>query len=167
MSLNVVDPSNESSRSIKVIEEVAPLVSDNNIYRSSSQSFFVESTNGDLLMVYRSQCGMNECPTYNIFKIVETKGKLDHIPITNLDGHSLFLDDNQSISVLASIYPGCTPNSIYYLHYYNPFTQGGVSKFEEFDLEDQSVQEYSEVEDGRKFLTWILPSMKLPKSLLY
>ena len=60
-----------------------------------------------------------------------------------------------SISVLASNYPACVPNSIYFAYYSN-------TTVEVFNVEDDSVS-YCSLPTGydkTPFMRWIVPSMK-------
>lgn len=78
------------------------------------EQYFVESTNGDLLLVgqfYRDRAFM----TYKIFKLQMdySKGQVECIPIQDVGGDCLFLERNCCISVSANNYLQCMPNSIY------------------------------------------------------
>ncbi|KAF3441912.1 hypothetical protein FNV43_RR15827 [Rhamnella rubrinervis] len=126
------------------LKEIAPPCVENSDI-NNVETHLVETTRGDLLMILRYFVSF---PTplnkYKIYKLVldsDHDGQLARIPIVNLGGDSLFLGFNNSISILASLYPGCSPNSIYY---------AGHPAIEVFHLEDESVstilisKEYSE-----------------------
>lgn len=72
-------------------------------------SIFVETTDGDLLMVQQYLYPEPE-PEYKIFKIIGSDGgRFDVVPVEKLDGHCLFLERryHQCVSVLASDFHGC------------------------------------------------------------
>lgn len=158
----------QSSLDIKICGELNPKLK--KIYGSKGGFCLVESTKGDLLMV----CQIDD--SRHAFKIVELNGRFKHVPIANLDGHSLFVGKNHSILVLASKYPGCRPNSIYFstaptepwrLRHENNLKY--EFKIQEFNLEDGSIRYYSTVETRTSFqnilavagpVPWIVPSMK-------
>lgn len=132
-------------------------------------SFLVETTKGDLLMVHR-EWEYGGSPTYSIFKFVVSNHdeQVERSIVEDLEGHSLFLGKNHSISVLASDYPGCRPNSIYYAFWDrdSAFPNYGI---EEFNLKDQSVRKHVNIamslgpdssKDNRD-VCWIVPSIKL------
>ncbi|XP_060671357.1 uncharacterized protein LOC132803119 [Ziziphus jujuba] len=124
-------------------------------FECASVSYLVETTKNDLLMVLRCnicKCLPQVCVKYKVYKLVELNGELECVLVSNLDGHCLFLGKCQPISVLASNYPGCNEDSIYYS--YADFNDNGV---EEFSLEDQSVREKRNVDTLYRPL-WILPS---------
>lgn len=128
------------------------------------QPYFVETTDGDLLIVTRYGGDPNLGHTYKVHKLVDSNidGQLEHVPVVNLGGQSLFLGKNQSISVLASDYPGCRPNSIYYSCYKSGTydEHGFLWNFgiEEFDLNDQAARECRDLLSYYE-IPWVVPSM--------
>ncbi|KAF3442361.1 hypothetical protein FNV43_RR16277 [Rhamnella rubrinervis] len=168
VSLNVVNSSsskeikNSSSSTSRIsIEEISSEILQLLLKESSLYPFFVETTNGELLMVGRilsRSPQKTKIQRYNIFKIINSNGRIDVSSVVDLGGHSLFLGKHSSISVMASNYPGfCRPNTIYYVGSLN-LQNCGV--FEEFNLEDQSFH----VDEDRFAMcegSWIVPSMKL------
>ncbi|XP_048332818.2 uncharacterized protein LOC125423214 [Ziziphus jujuba] len=139
-SLDIIRSSNGSSRSPE-LREIA-VVPNKVSYGFPFFSTFVETTNGELLMVHRYWHNQTR---YKIFKTICLNGQFDIIPVDNLDGHCLFFrqnfnDSNLCISVLASNFAGCRANSIYYPLWFR--IEGCNLKFtiQEFNLEDESVQ---------------------------
>lgn len=131
---------------------------------------FVETTSGDLVMVHRFHDRDDELKfkKYKVNKLVyagedsyQKGGRFEVIPMNSLDGDSFFLcgDSSEGISVLASNYPGCKPNSIYYPDCHN------IRRMKVVNIEDGSVESFFITKDKayRKALSpfWIVPSMKL------
>lgn len=119
--------------------------------------FFVETTNGDLLIVGRSY-NVSENPRYKIYEIKDSNGRFHTSPVVDLCGHSLFLHKGTCILVLASNFPVCEPNTIYYMESKFQLTPG----IQEVNFKYQRpVRRYqlglSDLFDG----CWIVPSMKL------
>ncbi|KAF3442952.1 hypothetical protein FNV43_RR16870 [Rhamnella rubrinervis] len=124
---------------------------------------FVEATNGDLLMVCTSEEEMAKEDAFKIYKlkIDNSNEPNEFILIHNLGGDSLFLEDtcrdHTFVSVLASNFPQCRPNSSYHAHskYYN------LKEIEAFNLEDGSVSQTLLPKGFFKafFSSWVVPSM--------
>lgn len=153
VSLNVIHSSNNVSSSYIKVEEIAV---DLEFMGPPKDYYFVETTNGVLLIV----CKLLRGPTYKVFKIMDSNGKLDLAPVVNLDGHSLFLHAGSCISVIASNYPECRPNSIYTL---SPNSSSYCCRIQEFNLEYGSFEiQWDRWLSLRAFEGyWILPLMKL------
>ncbi|XP_050371489.1 uncharacterized protein At1g65760-like [Argentina anserina] len=95
------------------------------------KGYLVETTKGDLLHVRRflKQKNVRDGPYFNyedkefwtesfkVYKVVfdEREGSImEQIELKSIGEEALFVGDNHSMSVLASNFPGCHPNSIYY-----------------------------------------------------
>ncbi|KAF3435294.1 hypothetical protein FNV43_RR22381 [Rhamnella rubrinervis] len=108
--------------------------------------YLVETTKGDVLAVHRySDCSeVQGCfeilMTYRVYKLISCHSHDDvedfqFIHVKDLDGESIFLENasRNGISVLASDYRGCIPNSIYYASYLPD------NEIEVFHMEDESL----------------------------
>ncbi|KAF3431330.1 hypothetical protein FNV43_RR26061 [Rhamnella rubrinervis] len=128
------------------------------------EGHLVETTKGELLMVhkYTHHKYSSKLKTFRVYKVIicpyDSAAKI--IPIKNLGGECLFLGKhNHGISVLASNYPACIPNSIRYATF---FSQSS-SKLEVFNMEDESIS-YSFLPSGYEkvpCMPWVVPSMQL------
>ncbi|EXC57185.1 hypothetical protein L484_000735 [Morus notabilis] len=86
---------------------------------SSVKRYLVESYGGKLLQVerhlsWRNEDDGRETKRFRVFRLDFDRAKW--IKIKSLGDVSLFLGDNSSISVLASNFIGCEPDSIYFTH---------------------------------------------------
>lgn len=107
----------------------------------------------------------DEALTYKVFKLIHSRDSVEQlqiIPIKSLDGDSLFFgNENHGISVVATNYPGCVPNSIYY--------RGSIDydvinmQFEVFNMDNGSVLPCSLPENYVKssLASWTVPTIKL------
>ncbi|KAF3431263.1 hypothetical protein FNV43_RR25993 [Rhamnella rubrinervis] len=156
MSINIDNTQTPGGDGVRIkIERIA---STRSMHWICVAAYLVETTKGDLLMVQRNRHYRTGDRTYRIYKVIigSNDSAAEITPITNLDGECIFLgDNNHSISVLASNYPACIPNSIYYATSYGN-SEGEVEVFN--------------VEGGCFFRTasvklpvtpWVVPSMKL------
>ncbi|XP_024177689.1 uncharacterized protein LOC112183536 [Rosa chinensis] len=90
----------------------------------SSQSCLVESTKGELLHVRRfstlrierNQGAMPFTHTFKVYKLVfdDTGSIVKQVELKTIGDETLFVGDSRSMSVLASSFSWCKPNSIYY-----------------------------------------------------
>ncbi|KAF3457411.1 hypothetical protein FNV43_RR02068 [Rhamnella rubrinervis] len=151
-SIDVVNGGDVSSK-IKTTEIARDLE-----VESLVDGYFVETTNGDLLMVYRYYNYSFHKSAYEVHKlVVDSNGKLERIPVANLGGESLFLGQRScGMSVLASNYPGCMPNRIYCVD-----DSDGHVQVEVFNLEDASVATSCFPTGCSDFPTWLAPTRKL------
>ncbi|XP_059627171.1 F-box protein SKIP23-like [Cornus florida] len=92
----------------------------------SQQTYLVESSSGDLLLVKRfldiGDDSQHATSVFKVFKLLLEQfeqGWLMRLEVKNLDGDTLFLGDNYSICVSTSKWPGCQANSIYYTDDYS------------------------------------------------
>jgi hypothetical protein len=86
------------------------------------ETYLVETYSGDLSMLRRffDSClpggqGMTGC--FEVYKLVlddESGGVVERVKVKNVGDDALFLEENHSISVSVSDFPGCRPNSICY-----------------------------------------------------
>ncbi|KAF3457364.1 hypothetical protein FNV43_RR02021 [Rhamnella rubrinervis] len=158
LSIDVVNHGDEFSK-IK-INEIAPDL----MAESFVDGYFVETTNGDLLMVYRYYTNSVNTSAYEVHRLImDSNGNLERIPVANLGGESLFLGQRScGMSVLASNYPECMPNTIYCGVYFIDDLDRQL-KVEVFNLENKSVAT-SCFPTGcleSSFPTWLVPTMKL------
>lgn len=79
------------------------------------KAYLVESLEGgDILRVLR-RYGKNKMTTgFKIYRLADGYGDPEWTEVKSLGDFALFLGENHSISVSASDYPGCEPNSIYF-----------------------------------------------------
>ncbi|KAM5574629.1 putative F-box protein [Rosa sericea] len=148
--------------------------------RSSSQSYLVESTKGELLHVRRflkvqrewGQLTMPVTLTFKVYKLVfdDNGYVVQQVELKTLGDETLFVGDNQSMSVLASSFSWCRPNSIYYTSDsitveddYRNFNSCCQCDMGIFNLEEgtttplQCYPQHSSEEYRLKPATWILP----------
>ncbi|KAF3457502.1 hypothetical protein FNV43_RR02160 [Rhamnella rubrinervis] len=160
VSLNVIQSYNNKTSSYIEFKEIA---ADIEFIGRPKDYYFVETTNGDLLLVCKLHGGTTYKipPTYKVFKIMDSNEKLELTPVVNLDGHSLFLHNGGCISVIASNYPGCWPNAVYNLLQ----VQGSsyCARIQQFKLEcgSSEIQQDGWLPSGAFEGCWILPSMRL------
>ncbi|ONI27246.1 hypothetical protein PRUPE_1G076100 [Prunus persica] len=101
---------------------------------SAYKAYLVESTKGDLLHVRR----LHKEERFMVYKLVFNgrDGSVQHVELTSLGDEVMFLSDNCGISVLASNFPGCQRNSIYYIDHC------AENKIGRFNLEDETITGY-------------------------
>ncbi|KAL6293413.1 hypothetical protein ACE6H2_001555 [Prunus campanulata] len=107
---------------------------------SADEAYLVESTKGDLLHVRRlpkddhGDCGER----FMVYKLVfnERGGSVQQVEMKSIGDEVMFLSENGSISVLASNFPQCQPNSIYYMDFRWP------TEISNFNLEDETITRY-------------------------
>ncbi|XP_059631833.1 F-box protein At2g26160-like [Cornus florida] len=83
----------------------------------------VESSSGDLYNVQRfhSEIGydlQHETSNFKVFKLLlqpNENGMPERIEVKSLGGDAMFLGDSHSTCISTSKFPGCQPNSIYYI----------------------------------------------------
>ncbi|XP_004292381.1 PREDICTED: putative F-box protein At1g65770 [Fragaria vesca subsp. vesca] len=135
---------------------------------SSYRAYLVESTKGDLLCLNRfvkpstNQARMKETMSFKVYKLEldnQLSTTVTQVEVTNIDDQTLFVGDTPSVSVVASDFGGCRPNSIYFtddsmtcprvsielLPQYEP--QGVKYDVGIFSLAEQSITPYN----GRHF----------------
>ncbi|PIA43349.1 hypothetical protein AQUCO_01900018v1 [Aquilegia coerulea] len=122
--------------------------------------YIVESLE-DLLQVikvgYRGEYGV--CPTIGFIVFKLDLVELKWFEVMNLSGQTLFLGENTSLSLLASDYPQCRPNSIYYTDV-NFVPSKRVHDVGVFNFENGTIELYHELK-GRIFSPpiWIEPTL--------
>ncbi|CAB4293560.1 unnamed protein product [Prunus armeniaca] len=123
-------------------------------FRSEAdEAYLVESTKGDLLHVRRlpkdDHGGSGE--RFMVYKLVfnERDGSVQHVEMKSIGDEVMFLSENCSISVLASNFPQCQPNSIYYMDFRWP------TEISNFNLEDETITRYHYSSDISQAL-WIV-----------
>ncbi|PIA43348.1 hypothetical protein AQUCO_01900017v1 [Aquilegia coerulea] len=126
-------------------------------------SYIVESS-GDLLCVRKKRIWIKDnCYStvgFKVFKLDTVKHKW--FEIRNLGGQTLFLGDNTSVSLLASDYPGCSPNCIYFTEEFCFYKKSdGRYDIRVFNLEERSIEVYRATEAKRIFTApiWIEASL--------
>ncbi|XP_062015109.1 uncharacterized protein LOC133731702 [Rosa rugosa] len=133
------------------------------------QTYFVTSTKGGLLVVERlleedrtNIFKRRKMLKFKVFKWVESIAQLAEV--NDIGDEAIFVGNNQSVCVLASKFPGCQPNSIYYT---NDLVVEG-QRLEDigiFNLEDGSNKTITHHYYPHKFVEgqmvpaiWITPS---------
>ncbi|KAK9925444.1 hypothetical protein M0R45_033768 [Rubus argutus] len=128
--------------STSVVECVAPGVRQKGDYL---KKYLVDSDGKRLLMVQRDI-------TYATWKRATTQIEVRELDFdkywwkrkNTLDGLAIFLGDNSSVSVLASNFPGCQPNCIYFNHdtdrMKRKFEDSGPHDFGIYNIEDKTFQ---------------------------
>jgi hypothetical protein len=119
------------------------------------QTYLVETCSGDLLLVRRFFDGNNSnnrlqamTGSFKVYKFVlddQTEQVVERVEVKNIGDNVLFLGDNDSISVLASKFPGCQPNSIYYTDDYidtKPYYPNWAVDMGIYNLEDGSILQH-------------------------
>ncbi|XP_008223926.1 PREDICTED: F-box protein At2g26160-like [Prunus mume] len=98
------------------------------------KAYLVESTKGDLLHVRR----LDKEEGFMVYKLVFNgrDGSVQHVELRSLGDEVMFLSDNCGISVLASNFPQCQRNSIYYVDHC------AKNKIGRFNLEDETITGY-------------------------
>uniref|UniRef100_A0A2N9FBD4 DUF295 domain-containing protein n=1 Tax=Fagus sylvatica TaxID=28930 RepID=A0A2N9FBD4_FAGSY len=144
----------------------------------SDRAYLVESSGGDLLYVHR-KLDKNEdyrLQITNHFKVYklrldEQSGKvMERVELESLGDDTLFVGDNNSMSVSAANFPGCQPNSIYFTHDYIDCT--GFNEFYRphdvgvFNVEDGTFGQHYRLKPLDKQMPpvlWIVPPFQLRK----
>ncbi|KAL6214405.1 hypothetical protein ACLB2K_013839 [Fragaria x ananassa] len=136
----------------------------------SNRTYLVESTKGYLLCVKRivkcisGDYGLKKVSTesFKVYKLeldnLSSSTTVTSVEVINMEDETLFVGDTPSVSVVASDFCGCQPNSIYFtddsmnipvildsLHIKEP--QGIEYDMGVFSLADQSIKSFS----GRHF----------------
>ncbi|KAJ9679199.1 hypothetical protein PVL29_021206 [Vitis rotundifolia] len=96
-------------------------------------AFLVESVEGDLLWVPKFRFEFLTMKFY-VYQLVDNGGNVGWVKKEDLGDAALFLGDNHSISVRASDFPGCQPNSIYFVDKENETNYPGHSGGDHFDM---------------------------------
>lgn len=113
---------------------------------------FVETTDGSLVLVDGyDHLALLRLISYKVCKLVysnnddDSDKQFEFIPIKSLGGNCFFSGEfNQSMSVLASNYPVCTPNTIYYaMIYYAKINHSGRKSNRQFDAFNVGDQRFS------------------------
>ncbi|XP_059646117.1 F-box protein At4g35733-like [Cornus florida] len=138
------------------------------------RTYLVESSSGDLLFVQRFiGCDDdNDCQhttsKFKVFKLLLEQleeGWPKQVELKSLGGDSLFLEDNHSICVSASKWPGCQPNSIYYSDDYIDIQFHPPSRhcdIDIFNVENGSFGTHYTLDPSHKHMPpsiWIVPTM--------
>ncbi|CAL8132156.1 unnamed protein product [Prunus armeniaca] len=135
-------------------------------------AYLVESTKGDLLHILRFYASSEGRFRYDarrqtthfiVYKwVYEDGGSIGHkVEVKSIGDEALFVGGNHSISVLASKFPECQPNSIYYtddyfsnwptLHSDEPFDMGI------FNLEDGTITQHYSPHSNSQRAIWVVP----------
>lgn len=139
--------------------------------KETSKCYLMESSSGELLNVERfleekdDLCQFVTCD-FKVCKLnrSDRQPRPIWVEVESIGGDSLFLGDNHSFSLVASQFPGCRPNSIYYtddytdIMLYEPF---GPRDMCIFSLEDKSFQMHYTLYPSHKDMPppiWIVPT---------
>ncbi|PIA42846.1 hypothetical protein AQUCO_02000356v1 [Aquilegia coerulea] len=117
-------------------------------YGFSRKRYIVETSSGDLLQVIKeteyNESRLATTYQFEVFKLDPVGVKW--IQIHDIGDTSLFLGDNSSISRCVSGFPGCKPNSIYYINDSNINHQTGwrygCEETGIYNLNDVTVQQH-------------------------
>ena len=158
-------------------------------FRYAKRVYIVESMKGDLLVVRRflkQKEGFLEeieeeeeerksvTESFKVHKLLlndQTKGSLEeHVEVKNLGDEALFVGDNQSMSILASNFLGCQPNSIYLTDdsidvsaIKNTYCPKGPFDMGIYCLENGTFQKHYTPEYKHKYLApplWVMPPLQ-------
>jgi hypothetical protein len=148
-------------------------------------SYLVESTEGDLLLVRKfcqwKKTGINKewgiewlCTsiTFIVYKVVfndKDESIIELVEMKNIGDDALFLFDSHSMSVLAFKFLGCQPNSIYYTSddarksmSTQPGRDGKACDMGIFNLDDKTTTPLYSSQDecywNHYMPLWVLPS---------
>ncbi|KAL6187848.1 hypothetical protein ACLB2K_039243 [Fragaria x ananassa] len=124
----------------------------------AANSYLVKSSKGDHLWHVRrllSFCNVTNIHKYRekfmVYKVMfdlKNGAVVQQVEVKSIGDEALFLGGGHSVSVLASNFPGCKPNSIYYTNYDVPYFEHACRKpYRIFSLENQNVTLH-EVEFG-------------------
>ncbi|KAF5199730.1 F-box protein skip23 [Thalictrum thalictroides] len=99
---------------------------------------------------------------FHVFKLDPVGFKW--IKMDNLEGRALFVGGNASISVLASDFPGCKPNSVYLNDdYYEKTEQDGIRPHDiaVYSLVDDAIERHSPIGSKHRIqrTIWIEPTL--------
>ena len=94
--------------------------------------YLVESPEGDLLRVEKTKTG------FLLYKLVWFSRNSRWEEVESLGDVALFLGHNNSISVMASDFPGCRPNSVYFFSQSNKYPSPLDRKVYVFSLNDRT-----------------------------
>ena len=142
--------------------------------------YIVESMKGDLLVVRRilerenEEEGKDATKSFKVHKLLlndQTKGSLEElVEVKSLGDKILFVGDNQSMSILASNFPGCQPNSIYFTDDFidvgrrkNPYLPTGPFDMGIYCLENGTFQKHYTPEYIHRYLApplWVVPPLQ-------
>ncbi|VVA38443.1 PREDICTED: F-box [Prunus dulcis] len=111
-------------------------------------AYLVESTKGDLLHILRF---------YAL-----SDGSIGHnVEVKSIGDEALFVGDNHSISILASNFPRCQPNSIYYADDYisnYPSLEGDEAyAMGIFNLGDGTITQHYSLHSNSQRAIWVVP----------
>ncbi|KAM4083986.1 hypothetical protein ACB094_08G098800 [Castanea mollissima] len=158
-------------------------------FRSAARVYIVESMKGDLLVVRRffkrrerfleeieeeEEERKSVTESFKVHKLLlndQTKGSLEeHVEVKSLGDEALFVGDNQSMSILASNFPGCQPNSIYFTDdsidvfaITNTYRPKGPSDMGIYCLENGTFQKHYTPEYKHRYLApplWVVPPLQ-------
>lgn len=84
---------------------------------------------------------------------------MEQVEVKSIGDEALFLGAGHSVSVLASNFPGCKPNSIYYTYNDVPYFEHAVRKlYHILSLDDQTVAQYVNLSSASATCRWSLDS---------
>ncbi|KAL6186696.1 hypothetical protein ACLB2K_042815 [Fragaria x ananassa] len=137
----------------------------------AANSNLVKSSKGDHLWHVRrllSFCNVTNIHKYRekfmVYKVMfdlKIGAVVQQVEVKSIGDEALFLGGGHSVSVLASNFPGCKPNSMYYTNYDVPYFEHADRKpYRIFSLENQNVTlhevcpRHAQLAGG----VWILPA---------
>ncbi|KAE8022936.1 hypothetical protein FH972_008697 [Carpinus fangiana] len=141
------------------------------------QTYLVEISNGDLLLLRRF---VKSYPGYfTVHKLVldDESGRVERVEVKNIGDNALFVGGNYSVSISTSNFPECESNSIYFTDDYNcgsayeripdvPYDVGIYT----FNLEDGSAGLHYKPISAHRSLPppiWILPPIYVARETMF
>ncbi|KAG4172698.1 hypothetical protein ERO13_A11G013450v2 [Gossypium hirsutum] len=128
--------------------------------------YIVESSDGELLIVQRFISTYGPYRWTTNFKVLKLRQHANHVArlveVKNIGDDALFLGDNCSMSVAASRFPECRPNSIYFTDDTILYTLEGSIDMGIFSLETGCFQPFDDMDPSHSDMPppfFILPTL--------
>ncbi|MBA0588935.1 hypothetical protein Gorai_017713 [Gossypium raimondii] len=128
--------------------------------------YIVESSDGELLIVQRFISTYGPYRWTTNFKVLKLRQHANHVArlveVRNIGDDALFLGDNCSMSVAASRFPECRPNSIYFTDDTILYTLEGSIDMGIFSLETGCFQPFDDMDPSHSDMPppfFILPTL--------
>ncbi|XP_038709376.1 F-box protein At2g26160-like [Tripterygium wilfordii] len=138
-----------------------------------SSVYLVKSSEGKLMMIRRimKEVGAYKYITqrFRVYQLLQSSkyGKGEWVEMKSMGDDAVFVGDNETVCVPAADFPGCKPNSIYFIgnnvkycgrmYYFQPYEVGS------FNLEDGSISRHYLYDQCTKPLPpsiWIVPTLR-------
>ncbi|CAM8881250.1 unnamed protein product [Rhodiola kirilowii] len=139
-----------------------------NLYEKWCTTYIVKSTSGDLYAIRRRAEFDFITVVFKVMKLEfheETGELISYNEVNTLEGDAFFIGESESVSVKASKYDGCKPNSIYFIDdYWIADGRGKNNEIEDsgiYNIEEKSIMRHYERDPNHRFrppAVWIQPS---------